>query len=76
MNHIDELFFLQSYDKLKRVIQNIVDMPDQKIDRMILFLHQNKGKLASRKRKFYEELSNNEVEQMEEAYLQIFERTT
>ncbi|MBL4649264.1 MAG: Fic family protein [Aureispira sp.] len=71
----EELFFLQSYDKLKRIIQNIVDMPDQKIDRMILFLHQNKGKLASRKRKFYEELSNDEVEQMEEAYLLLFEKT-
>lgn len=30
-------------------IQSIVDMPDNKVGRMILFLHQNKGKLASRK---------------------------
>ncbi|MFH1320497.1 MAG: Fic family protein [Bacteroidota bacterium] len=68
----EELLFLQSYDELKGDIQNIVDMPDNKVDRMILFLHQNKGKLASRKRKFYKELSDNEIEQMEQAYTQVF----
>ena len=70
----EELLFLQCYDELKSNIQNIVDMPDNKVDRMILFLHQNKGKLASRKRKFYKELIDSEIEQMEQAYTQIFER--
>jgi hypothetical protein len=70
----EELLFLQNYDKLKREIQNIVDMPDHKLDRMIVFLHQNKGKLASRKRKFYKELSDDEIEQMEISYTQIFEK--
>lgn len=70
----EELLFLQCYDELKGDIQNIVDMPDNKVDRMILFLHQNKGKLASRKRKLYKELSDNEIEQMEQAYIQVFER--
>ena len=69
----EELLFLQCYDELKTNIRNIVDMPDNKIDRMILFLHQNNGKLASRKRKFYKELSDEEVEQMEQAYNQVFE---
>ncbi len=71
----EELLFLQCYDELKGDIQSIVDMPDKKVDRMILFLHQNKGKLASRKRKFYNELTDSELEQMEQAYTQIFERT-
>jgi tetratricopeptide (TPR) repeat protein len=70
----EELLFLQNYDELKREIQNIVDMPDHKVDRMIVFLHQNKGKLASRKRKFYKELSDDEIEQMEISYTQIFEK--
>jgi len=70
----DELLFLQRYDELKSDIQNVVDMPDNKIDRMILFLHQNTGKLASRKRKFYKELSDNEIEQMEQAYAQVFKQ--
>jgi len=69
----EELLFLQCYDEMKSNIQNIVDMPDKKVDRMILFLHQNKGKLASRKRNFYKELSDNEIEKMEQAYIQIFE---
>lgn len=47
-------------------------MPNQKIDRMIIFLHQNNGKLASRKRKFYEELTDTEIARMEDAYHQIF----
>ena len=70
----EELLFLQYYDELKGDIESIVDMPDNKVDRMILFLHQNKGKLASHKRKFYKELSDNEIEQMELAYTQVFER--
>jgi hypothetical protein len=69
-----ELLFLQCYDELKREIQNIVDMPDNKIDRMILFLHQNKGKLANRKRIFFAELNSIEIEKMQKAYIQVFER--
>lgn len=69
----EELIFLQCYDELKSGIREIVDMPDNKIDRMILFLHQNNGKLSSRKRKLYEELSDNEIENMERVYSQIFE---
>ena len=71
----EELLFLQCYDELKSDIQNIVDMPDKKIDRMILFLHQNKGKLASRKRNHYKELSDTEIIKMEQAYNKIFKRT-
>lgn len=70
----EELLFLQCYDELKADIQNIVDMPDNKVDRMILFLHQNKGKLARRKREFFIELSEYEIEQMEQAYTQVFNR--
>jgi hypothetical protein len=70
----EELYFLQCYDELRSDIQNIVDMPDNKVDRMILFLHQNKGKLASRKRDFYKELLDNEIEQMERAYNQVFKK--
>ena len=69
-----ELMFLRCYDELKNDIQNIVDMPDNKIDRMIIFLHQNNGKLAVRKRKFFQELSDSEIEQMESAYAEIFSR--
>jgi len=39
---------------------------------LILFLHQHKGKLASRKRKFYGELSDIEIKRMEQAYSRVF----
>ena len=68
----EELLFLQCYDELKEDIQNVVDMPDNKVDRMIFFLHQNKGKLASRKRKFYLELNDQEIKEMEQAYVKTF----
>ncbi|MCB9233725.1 MAG: Fic family protein [Bacteroidia bacterium] len=70
----EELLFLQCYDELKGEIQRIVDMPDKKVDKMILFLHQNKGKLALRKRKFFEELDDSEVSGMELAYQNTFTR--
>ena len=41
---------------------------------MILYLHQNKGKLANRKRQLYKELSDEEIEKMEQAYKQVFEK--
>jgi Fic family protein len=71
----EELLFLQRYDQLKKEIREIVDMPDNKIDRMILFLHQNNGRLAHRKRKSYTELSDDEIEEMEQAYHLVFERS-
>ncbi len=70
----EELLFLKCYDELKHDIQSIVDMPDNRVDRMILFLHQNKGKLASRKRDFFKELNNNEIGKMEQAYSLVFHR--
>ena len=33
--------FVQNILEHKSDIQNIIDMPDNKVDRMILFLHQN-----------------------------------
>lgn len=67
-----ELLFLQCYDELKTAIQHIVDMPDNKIDRIILFLYQNAGQLSKRKRKFFAALTDAEIEQMETAYKAIF----
>ena len=69
----EELLFLQRYDELKNRLSNIVDMPKNKIDRMITFLHQNKGKLAQRKKRFFDELAENEIEKMESAYKEVFD---
>jgi hypothetical protein len=59
---------LLNSDEFKYGIQNIVDMPDNKTDCLILFLHQNKGILSKRKPKLYKKLNDNEIAQIEQAY--------
>lgn len=63
-----ELLFLVSYDKTKHALQNIVDMPDNKIDLVIKLILQNKGHLASSKRtKLFSMLTDKEIADMEHA---------
>lgn len=47
----DELSFLLNYDATKRVIQEIIDMPDKLIDLFIKLSLQNNGRLSKGKRK-------------------------
>lgn len=61
-----ELNFLAIYDKSKKLIQHIVDMPDQKIDLFIKFCLQNNGFLGSSKRtKYFDKLNDDEISKME-----------
>ncbi len=63
-----ELLFLANYDKTKKTIQEIVDMPDRKIDLFIRFCLQNNGRLSARKRTSrFDYLSDEEITRMEEA---------
>ena len=63
-----ELSFLANYDKTKKAIQKIVDMPDRQIDLFIRFCLQNNGQLSARKRKsHFDFLSSEEVTSMEQA---------
>jgi len=64
---VDELKFLANYDKTKRAIQQIVDMPDRQIDLFIRFCLQNNGRLSSRKRaSHFDSLLENEIACMEQ----------
>jgi hypothetical protein len=47
----EELFFLERYDELKRDLQNFIDMPDKKLNEVIVFLHQDKGLFPNRRKK-------------------------
>lgn len=63
-----ELAFLASYDKTKKAIQEIVDMPDRKIDLFIRFCLQNNGRLSARKGAGrFDFLSDEEIARMEQA---------
>ena len=65
---VEELAFLANYDRTKKAIQEIVDMPDRKIDLFIQACLQNNGRLSAQKRASpFEFLSDEEVTQMEAA---------
>ncbi len=64
----NELAFLANYDKTKKAIQEIVDMPDLQIDLFIRFCLQNNGRLSARKRASrFDFLSDEEVALLEQA---------
>lgn len=61
-----ELDFLLRYEKAKKEMQTIVDMPDNKIDLFIQVCRQNDGVLsASKRKKFFSMLSDEEVDHLE-----------
>jgi hypothetical protein len=63
-----ELEFLANYDKTKKAIQEIVDMPDRKIDLFIRFCLENNGRLSERRRSgHFDFLSEDETARMEQA---------
>jgi len=62
----EELDFIQRYDKAKSQIQNILDMPDIKVDRIIRCIAQNNGKLGQKMRTtYFSELSDEMVQSIE-----------
>ena len=67
-----EIDFLTKYDEVKQAFQEIVDMPNQRFDLLVKLLHQNQGQLASRKRSYFNELSDAEIRKMESVFKEIF----
>jgi hypothetical protein len=62
-----ELDFLARYDAIKRGLQEIVDMPDRRMDLFIRLCLQNKGHLAKGKRVQFAGLTDDETAAMEKA---------
>lgn len=62
-----ELDFLARYDAIKRGLQEIVDMPDRRMDLFICLCLQNKGHLAKGKRDQFAGLTDDEIAAMEKA---------
>jgi len=64
---VEELAFLANYDMTKKSIQEIVDMPDRKIDLFVQACLQHNGRLSARKRASqFDFLSDEEVAHMED----------
>jgi Fic family protein len=69
----NELRFLANYDRAKKGIQEIVDMPDRKIDQFIRFCLQNNYHLSARKRNsHFEFLTEGEIAGMEKAVVSAY----
>jgi len=65
---VEELSFLVNYDKTKKAIQDIIDMPDRLIDLFIQLCLQNNGSLSARKRtSHFDFLTDEELAAMEQA---------
>ena len=72
-----ELAFIANYDNTKKVVQEIVDMPDRQIDLFIRFCLQNNGRLSARKRtSHFDFLSDEEIALMEQAVQSAYGNTT
>jgi len=72
---VEELDFLAGYDKTKKAIQEIVDMPDRLIDLFIQVCLQNNGRLSAKKREsHFSFLSDDELARMEDAVKAGYER--
>ena len=60
-----ELDYLVRYDRMRVGMRAVVDMPEKKANQFILFVRQNDGKLSAAKRKFFPELSEDEIQRLE-----------
>jgi hypothetical protein len=68
-----EIEFLARYDRFRRRLDDIVDMPDRTIDLLFRFLHQNGGRLSKRARQQeFSRFTDAEVANVEEAYCASF----
>lgn len=60
-----EIVFLANYDRTKRAMQDVVDMPDNQIDLLIKCVMQNHGNLSAQKReRFFPLLTENEIKHL------------
>jgi Fic family protein len=70
---VTELNYLSSYDKAKKAILSIVEMPQRKLDLLIKLCVNNKGKLSAKKRAIhFNFLSDQEIIGIEKAIQSAF----
>jgi hypothetical protein len=70
----EELAFLRGYDRTKRLMQDVVDLPARQLDLFIRLCRQNGGSLSAAKRRSqFAMLRDDEITRLEEAVRQGFE---
>ena len=69
----NEVGYLEVYDRFAQSTQEILDMPNQKIDLLHRFLTQGEGRLSTCDRtKEFAALTNEEIGQIEGLYAKYF----
>jgi len=68
-----EIDYLRRHDEAQRRIMEAIEMPDRLVQNLIMFIRQNDGKLAKRRReKEFASLTDDEVASIEEIYRDAF----
>jgi len=67
----DELEFVSIYDGSLAAVLRIVDMPDRRASLLVRLCLQNGGNLSKKKRQDFKELTEEEVESMQEAIREV-----
>jgi hypothetical protein len=67
----EELGFMDVFDKSMEAVASVVDMPDKRAALLIKLVLQNGCKLSAGKRSVFEELTDGEVERIQDAIQQI-----
>lgn len=69
----EELDYLVKYDSLYKQIDDFVSLPNTRIDLLIKLLKQGHGRLSKKKQeKLFEELSDAELEHVQERHAELF----
>jgi Fic family protein len=69
----NEVTYLTRYDAFKKYLEEEYEMPDNLVAQMVRFLEQNNGHLSKRaKEKEFSKLNENEIEDVEETYRELF----
>ena len=61
----EELAFVAVFDRACAAVREIVDMPDRRVALFVRLCMQNSGRLSAKKRRFFAELENVEVDAMQ-----------
>ncbi len=70
----DELKYLNSFDKAYKEINEIIEMPDNKLKSLITFILQNEYKLSrNKKEKYFNELTAQEIKTIEDIVVEKFQ---
>lgn len=64
---VEELGFLDLFDRSPRAILRIVDLPDRRAREFVQLVLQNDGRLAKRKRERFSAFTDEEIASLEEA---------